>query len=183
MGRKTLVAAAVLAGAFGLFAGLGIGNHYGYQRAERLCTLADGIHVKVRRVIDGDTIVLDDNGNDGEHIRLLGINAPEMRKAGRKGTEPYAVEAKNYLEEMIKENGNKVVLERDFMNARTLYRDDRGRPLRHLFIGEENISIRLLREGYAVSFMSKGLKDEAEILKTEEEAKNAKRKVWAQSNQ
>ena len=46
----------------------------------------------VERVIDGDTIVL----SNGEHIRLLGMNAPETTKK-----EKYSQEAKEFLKKLI----------------------------------------------------------------------------------
>ena len=42
----------------------------------------------VQHVIDGDTFVLD----DGRHVRMLGVNAPEAGFRG-KLPEPFAVEA------------------------------------------------------------------------------------------
>ena len=50
-------------------------------------------NVVIRSVTDGDTLVL----NDGRKVRLLGINTPELGFGGE-ASEPYAVDAKDYVE-------------------------------------------------------------------------------------
>ena len=56
----------------------------------------------VERVIDGDTIVLDNE----EHVRLLGINTPEKN-------EKYYPEAKDFLEKEVLNKTVKIVLGRE----------------------------------------------------------------------
>ncbi len=82
----------------------------------------------VKRVIDGDTIVI---GN--ESVRLLGINCPE------KG-EKYYQEAKDFLENRVL-NKN-VELEG---NKKDLY----YRELRYIFLDNENINLKIVEEGLA----------------------------------
>ena len=50
----------------------------------------------VRHVIDGDTFVLSDN----QHVRLLGINAPELGKDGAPD-QPLALDARTRLKNLI----------------------------------------------------------------------------------
>ncbi|MDB6142785.1 MAG: nuclease [Pseudomonas sp.] len=57
----------------------------------------------VQRVIDGDTLRL----NDGRSIRMIGLNAPETGKKGR-SAEPFADAAKRRLQSLVDENGGKV---------------------------------------------------------------------------
>ena len=83
----------------------------------------------VKRVIDGDTIVV---GND-THIRLLGINTPE------KGEEYYN-EAKNSLEGLV----NKTV-QLEYSGDRT---DKYGRTLAYV-IFEDNVNIEQVKNGFA----------------------------------
>jgi len=56
----------------------------------------------VSKVIDGDTIEL----SNGERVRLLGINAPEI-------SEPFGLDAKEYLSKMVE--GKNVYLENDLI--------------------------------------------------------------------
>jgi micrococcal nuclease len=82
----------------------------------------------VKRVIDGDTIIV-----NNESVRLLGINTPE------KG-EKYYGEAKEFLEELILDK--KVRLEGN-------EKDKYYRKLRYIFLGNQNINLRLIKEGFA----------------------------------
>ena len=82
----------------------------------------------VSKVIDGDTIVA-----NGEHIRLLGIDADE------RGYNCYD-EAKLELEEWILDK--EVVLEKDKTD-----KDQYGRLLRYVILDGENINIKLVEEG------------------------------------
>ena len=92
----------------------------------------------VERVIDGDTIVVD---ND-THVRLLGINTPE------KG-EKYYNEAKEFLE-MV--SLNKTV-ELKYGSERY---DRYGRVLAYIFIDDANVNKELVDEGYANFYFPSG---------------------------
>lgn len=88
----------------------------------------------VERVIDGDTFVL----NNGEKVRLVGINAPEKNDYCWE-------ESKERLEELVL--GKKVVLERDFSD-----RDKYGRLVRLVYSQGELVNLLLVEEGLALSF-------------------------------
>ncbi len=57
----------------------------------------------VARVIDGDTFVL----SDSQHVRMLGINTPEIARLG-KSSEPFADSAAHFVRSLIE--GKKVKL-------------------------------------------------------------------------
>lgn len=91
----------------------------------------------VQKVIDGDTIILEDNSS----IRLLNINAPETG-------EPCSKEAKTKLSELVL---NKTIwLERDEENQDKYHRD-----LRYIFLSQnknpenfdDSVNLVLLKEG------------------------------------
>lgn len=128
----------------------------------------------VRRVIDGDTLVLD----DGRHVRLLGINAPELKRKGQKHPERMAIEASNRLENLVC-GERKIKLEYDLQDKNKEDKDKFGRTLGYIIANGENTSIILVREGYAKAFMYKGLKYQKEILEAEEDAKRVGRGIWA----
>jgi len=95
-------------------------------------------YAEVARIIDGDTIVTEDD----VHIRLLGINTPE------KG-EIYYDEAKKFLNDSI---FNKTIkLERVGDNI-----DKYGRYLRYIFLGNENINIKMIEVGFANYYFYSG---------------------------
>jgi endonuclease YncB( thermonuclease family) len=96
-------------------------------------------YVKVARVIDGDTIETD----EGENIRLLGINSPE------KG-EKYYFEAGDFLEELIL---NKTVKLELFESRRY---DKYKRTLAYVFLDDSNINIEIVKNGFANYYFYSG---------------------------
>ncbi len=92
----------------------------------------------IEKVYDGDTVRLEDGGK----IRLIGINTPEL---GRDGSpdQPYAVQAKSRLRQLVNSTNRKVGVLMDNQK-----KDRFGRTLAHLFLPDStNISALLLREG------------------------------------
>lgn len=85
----------------------------------------------VKRVIDGDTVVL----ADGTIIRYVGINAPD------KG-ENYYEEAKETNRKMVE--GKKIKLEYDAYTS-----DVFGRVLAYVWVGDKNMSVEMVRLGLA----------------------------------
>ncbi len=94
--------------------------------------------VRVRHVSDGDTLIL----ADGRHLRLIGVNTPEMGRDG-KADEPGAIAARDRLRRLVFVNGNQVALRYD------RERHDRyGRTLAHLFLRDgRNLSALLIAAG------------------------------------
>lgn len=94
--------------------------------------------VVVTKVIDGDTVII----QGGESVRLLGIDSDE------RGHPCYAP-AKKRLEELVL--GKTVYLEKDNED-----KDQYGRLLRHVFLGEESVNAVLVAEGLAIARFEKG---------------------------
>lgn len=94
---------------------------------------------KVRYVYDGDTLQL----NDGRKIRLIGINAPELKSDG-KPAQPYANEAKKALTSLFnKDKSIALVYGKD-------KKDRYGRLLAHVFLADgQNVQALLLKQGFA----------------------------------
>ena len=90
--------------------------------------------IKVVKVIDGDTIDLE----DGKTVRLSGINTPETGEC-------YYEEAKQKLKELI--FNKDVFLERDRTDI-----DRYDRLLRYIYLGNISINFLMVEEGYAMVF-------------------------------
>lgn len=94
--------------------------------------------VQVARVVDGDTLKL----NDGRSVRLIGVNAPELAHGGRT-TEPFAEAARQRLQALVAANDGELTL----LPGRQ-GKDHYGRTLAHLFDRQgNNIEAQLLAEG------------------------------------
>ena len=87
----------------------------------------------VARVIDGDTVRLDDDTS----VRLIGINCPELGYAGR-SAEPLAERARDTLSRLIGSGSVRVV-------PGTEPRDRYGRLLAYLFVAKVDLQRELLR--------------------------------------
>jgi endonuclease YncB( thermonuclease family) len=105
-----------------------------------LCSLdSPSETVEVSHVIDGDTVIL----KDGRHIRLVGINAPEIGRNG-KPSEQGADAARKHLLSLL--HGHNRVL----LKIGTQRFDRYKRTLAHLFLPDgKNIQASLLAEGLA----------------------------------
>ncbi|MBU1104824.1 thermonuclease family protein [Candidatus Parcubacteria bacterium] len=91
---------------------------------------------KVTRVIDGDTIVME----NGDHIRLIGIDASEIEPV--KNPKCYAEEAKQYLTNLLE--NQTVSLEQDVSDE-----DRYNRKLRYVYKDALFINGELVKLGFA----------------------------------
>lgn len=98
--------------------------------------------IKLKRVIDGDTIVADIDLGFGvwlpdRRCRIAHIQAPEI-------TQPGGVEAKEYLEGLIKDVP---------LTVEVVQRVDKyGRPLIKLFAWERDVGALMLSNGHAIPY-------------------------------
>lgn len=107
----------------------------------------------VTKIIDGDTVIIE----GGYSVRLLGIDADEK---GYPCYEP----AKQRLEELVL--NKEVYLESDKEDQ-----DQYKRYLRYLILDDENINLRLVKEGLAIArFYPENVKHREEIVAAEKEA-------------
>lgn len=90
-------------------------------------------------VIDGDTVVL----KDRRHIRLIGINTPELSH-NHSPSEDGAIKAQKALKKML---ANSAFIHLVYGKER---HDRHGRTLAHIFAGEMNLQSQLLQSGLAM---------------------------------
>ena len=116
----------------------------------------------VRRVIDGDTIVLE----GGRRLRYLGINTTERG-------EPFWKEAKDYNARMVE--GKSVTLE--FEQDKE---DKYGRILAYLFVGGKMANAQLLKAGLAHLFVLEPIRYYPYFRKLQEEARAKRIGIWGE---
>ncbi|MBI4645908.1 MAG: thermonuclease family protein [Bacteroidia bacterium] len=130
-------------------------------------------YLSVKKVIDGDTFWVDDGAEKGVKIRLIGVNAPESRKTGRKEVEYYGKEAKEYLKKLLKDK--KVKLEFD------IGRFDRfGRTLAYVYLEDGTfVNADIVKNGYAmVMTIPPNVKFAEVFVKLQQEARENYRGLW-----
>lgn len=125
---------------------------------------------KIAHVYDGDTVKL----TDGRKLRLIGINTPE-RGRDRRPDEPFYLEAKNQLRQIINKNHNqvKIVFGED-------KQDRYKRYLAHLFtMDNENITATLIKNGMGFTV---AIPPNVHLLgcyqNAERHAQKSKRGIW-----
>lgn len=105
------------------------------------CGGEDGYRT-VKRVIDGDTFVLE----NGEKVRLTGVDAPESRNTGRKKIGYYGKESKAFLKQYL--TGKKVRLEYDVTRT-----DRYNRTLAYVYMEDGTfLNAEIVRLGYATVY-------------------------------
>jgi micrococcal nuclease len=130
---------------------------------------------KCSRVVDGDTIQVDNNGNQ-LIIRLVGIDAPELPKKKNLPGQPFCVKAKEYLVNLIL---NKVV------DIKFYGKNQNGRLLGEVFVDEININLEMIYAGLAEVYRGKPARnlDIAIYRNAERKAKGSIQGIWVLRDQ
>lgn len=110
---------------------------------------ASAMKAKVVRVTDGDTLVLDVDGQEMK-VRLLGIDTPEKYTTRTGEAQHYGEEASRYAESLIEQSDGEVY----FSYSEVADREDRyGRQLGHVWVkdGKQYVLMNaiMVRDGYA----------------------------------
>jgi len=129
-----------------------------------------GLVARVKYVYDGDTILLE----NGERVRYLGIDAPEIGHEGEK-SEFMAVEAMRFNIRLVK--GRIVRLEFDKER-----RDRYGRLLAYVYISDtgEMVNAILLKKGFAhVLLKDPGLRYRKLFIECQREAMKKRIGIWS----
>jgi endonuclease YncB( thermonuclease family) len=125
----------------------------------------------VVKVYDGDTITL----KNGERVRLLGINTPEIESRHRQD-ETGGQAAKQWLQDKL-QNGQ-VYLEYDKQQ-----RDKYQRLLAHCFLpDDEHLNKTILEAGLAsLSIIPPNVRYSQELISAQQKAEQNKRGIWSQA--
>ena len=140
----------------------------GVQPIEIISRSSRHLHY-VARVYDGDTVILE----DGKHIRLLGINTPEIESRQR-AEEPGRVAAKKWLQAHLRDN--KVYLEFDEVKQ-----DKYKRKLAHVFLPDgKHLNLALLENGLAViSIIPPNVRYAEAFTQAQQQAEKLKLGIWS----
>ncbi len=173
-GKTALQAAALLSLLFSV-AVAGAVDSFAEQAATETCTLEPGGVHTVSRIIDGETLALD----DGSEVRLIGALAPRASDAGAAhGAWPAEADAIRTLTTLAL--GHTVKLA--YGGAR--HTDRYGRHLAYLFVKDGGADVwvqgEMLSAGVARAYGLPGsFTCAAELLANEQLARTARRGIWA----
>jgi micrococcal nuclease len=129
--------------------------------------------VNVVRVVDGDTLRVRDRSGRETAIRLIGIDAPEMRSPDDVGPQFFAREATDYAARRVA--GQRVLVRLDGTRSRDRY----DRLLAYVWISDtESLNHALVRDGYAYADRRFRHTYAALYEQTENEARKKRRGLW-----
>jgi micrococcal nuclease len=128
----------------------------------------------VKRVVDGDTILL----ADGNRLRFLAVDAPESVHP-HKPVEYFGKEASDFTRRLL--TGERVRLVYDQNCAHRGHRDHFGRLLAYVFRARDGLDVcaELVKQGYAHAYLKYPVERGEEFLGYEKEARAAGRGLWA----
>lgn len=136
-----------------------------------ICLAEDLFSTRVERIVDGDTLLT----IDGDFVRLLDINTPEIHHDGTP-SEPFAETAKKALAQLLPPQ-TEILLQ--FGDSR---KDRYKRLLAHIYTAEGNnwVNGYMVKEGFAhvYSFPDNAFKAE-ELIPLETTARKAKKGIWS----
>ena len=138
------------------------------------CTLEPGPVRTVARVLDSETVVLD----DASEVRLIGALAPRARDSGAAaGTWPAEQDAIAVLSELVLGRSVKLA----YGDRRT---DRYGRHVAHLFVEKDGesqwVAGALLSQGHARAYgLQENFACARELLANEQIAREGRRGIWA----
>lgn len=126
--------------------------------------------IQVKKVYDGDTILL----TNGNKIRLLGINTPEVEGRYKSRSEAGGEAAKQWLKETLLKK--KVRVEIDVEKH-----DKYSRILAHVFTADkQHINLELVKHGFAsVNIHPPNLKYAADLLTAQKQAEQEQLGIWS----
>jgi len=123
--------------------------------------------VTVKRVIDGDTILL----ANGQRVRLIGVDTPET-KHPQKPVQRFGNEAYLFTKRMVE--GKEVRLEYNWQK-----RDKYGRLLAYVYLLDGTLlNGEIIKQGYGFAYTKYPFKYLVEFRQYEKEARDNGRGLW-----
>lgn len=128
----------------------------------------------VRQVLDGDTIVIDMNGQD-ETVRFIGLDTPEKNHP-EKPVQCFAEAASAHMAELI--NFQAVRLQADPLSQN---RDRYNRLLRYVYLPDDTLlNAKQITDGYGFAYINFPFTKSTEFQRLELEAQTAGRGLWTE---
>jgi len=132
-------------------------------------------NILVKRVIDGDTVELE----NGETVRLIGVDTPELYDE-RKPVMYFAQEASEFTKRIAE--GKKVRLEFDENNTYLEHKDKYSRTLAYIYLEDGTfLNAEIIKQGYGFAYTKFPFKYMEEFRKYQQEAMDNEKGLWAKT--
>jgi endonuclease YncB( thermonuclease family) len=141
-----------------LFATSQVRGQDGKESSEKI------VEGKVKKIVDGDSIIIVDKDKKELEVQLEGIDAPEAKQ-------DYGSDATKALVKLI--SGKEVIV-------KWKAKDSFERILGKVYVGEQFVNLEMIRIGAAWHF--KRYNKDEEFAKAEEKAREVKLGLWAESS-
>ncbi len=153
-----------------------LGKDVGWDQSTNTVSINDKVEsdtVKVTRVVDGDTIIVDLNGVE-ERVRLIGIDTPESVHPDASRNLPEGKVASEFTKSRLE--GKEVKLEFDVQE-----RDQYGRLLAYVYIDGTMFNKTLLSEGYArIATYPPNVKYVEDFTAIQKQAREGNKGLWSE---
>ena len=129
---------------------------------------------KVTSVHDGDSLRA--SGHDIQiKVRLVGIDAPELKRGKNKPSQPFGQRAKKFLTRLVL---NKQVFIKGYVSDRN------NRTLSVVYVDRKNVNLEMIKAGLAEAYRGKPARgfDPSPYRTAEAQAKSQKRGMWSQGD-
>ncbi|MBI1891434.1 MAG: thermonuclease family protein [Burkholderiales bacterium] len=133
--------------------------------------LDSGDVVRLVKIIDGDTILVNKAGQENTTILILGIQAFES-KIERDVTAPYGQAAVDALEKRAADKPIRVLLH-------STPKDKHGRTIATLFVDDNDLGLSLISDGHVLAYPVYPFPSLPVYLREQAAARAAKRGFWA----
>ncbi|QQR83319.1 lamin tail domain-containing protein [Candidatus Peregrinibacteria bacterium] len=139
------------------------------QYVWRASLFQDGMQAVVKRVIDGDTLVIDWEGQPIT-VRLIGVDTPETVHP-KKPVEAFGKMASYYTNHLLLEKTVRL----DFEPSKT---DRYNRLLAYVYVNDLFVNAHLIEEGYGYAYTRFKFKYRSEFVELEKQAKADGKGLW-----
>lgn len=131
----------------------------------------NGSVVSLIKVVDGDAVVVSQEGQKPVNVRLLGVKSFDA-KIEKDITTPYAQAAMGALARLMGNRPIRVMLH-------TTPKDRSGRFIATLYVDDQDIALRLVKEGLVLVYTVYPFPAMSLYLEQQELARAARRGLWA----
>ncbi len=138
------------------------------QRSE--AKLDTGDIVRLARVVDGDTILVENDQKQDIAVRILGIKAFEDHPA-RDSASRFGAGAEQAMKRIMQDKPVRVLLNNP-------PQDKHGRTLAELFVGGKNVGLELVRRGLVMVYTVYPFPSMSLYLQAQEAARAERRGLW-----